>query len=235
VAQSLFGIGTGGWLGMGIDSGNPTSIPYVEQDFIFSAICEEYGLIFGICLILICLNLFLEIVHVAQSVVYEPFVRYMAYGLGMVYIAQLFLTIGGNSKFIPLTGVTLPLISYGGSSVLSSLMMFAIIQGCYIYCVGYDCVDYYNDEYAVDDYYNDVYADDDGNETYDNGSYNDNYDNQGYEEYNDTPYMPRLHMNIVAGAFAVLLVAVSGYLAHFVYYDSPTVVNNSYNAKRRRP
>jgi peptidoglycan glycosyltransferase len=233
VAQSLFGIGTGGWLGMGIDSGNPTSIPYVEQDFIFSAICEEYGLIFGICLILICLNLFLEIVHVAQSVVYEPFVRYMAYGLGMVYIAQLFLTIGGNSKFIPLTGVTLPLISYGGSSVLSSLMMFAIIQGCYIYCVGYDCVDYYNDDYAVDDYYNDVYVDDDGNETYDNGSYNDSYDNQGYEEYNDTPYMPRLHMNIIAGAFAALLVAVSGYLVHFVYYDSPTVVNNSYNAKRQ--
>jgi peptidoglycan glycosyltransferase len=245
VAQSLFGIGTGGWFGMGIDSGSPTSIPYVEQDFIFSAICEEYGLIFGICLILICLNLFLEIVHMAQGVAYEPFVRYMVYGLGMVYITQLFLTIGGNSKFIPLTGVTLPLISYGGSSVLSSLMMFAIIQGCYIYHVGYDSVGYADDGYYNDGNYSDGYADDYGNAVYDNGGYdNSGYDNQGYEDgayedggyYDggyDVPYMPRLHMNIIAGAFAVLLVAVSGYLAHFVYYDSPTVVNNSYNAKRQ--
>ena len=51
IAQSLFGIGTGGWFGMGIDAGTPSSIPYVEQDFIFSAICEELGVIFGICLI----------------------------------------------------------------------------------------------------------------------------------------------------------------------------------------
>lgn len=131
IAQSLFGIGTGGWLGMGIDAGNPSLIPYVEQDFIFSAICEEYGVIFGICLVAICVNLFLEIVHVAHSCI-EPFVKYASYGLGIVYISQLFLTIGGNSKFIPLTGVTLPLISYGGSSVLASVMMFSVVQGFYI-------------------------------------------------------------------------------------------------------
>ncbi len=113
IAQSLFGIGTGGWFGMGIDAGMPGSIPYVEQDFIFSAICEEFGLLFGICLIAVCVNLFLEIVHIAHSC-HDPFMKYAAFGLGIIYIVQLFLTIGGNSKFIPLTGVTLPLISYGG-------------------------------------------------------------------------------------------------------------------------
>lgn len=128
IAQSLFGIGTGGWFGMGIDAGTPGSIPYVEQDFIFSAICEEFGVIFGICLIAVCVNLFLEIVRVAHSC-NDSFMKYASFGLGIIYIVQLFLTIGGNSKFIPLTGVTLPLISYGGSSVLASLIMFSVIQG----------------------------------------------------------------------------------------------------------
>lgn len=59
--------------------------------------------------------------------------QYASYGLGIIYIVQLFLTIGGNSKFIPLTGVTLPLISYGGSSVLATLMMLSVVQGFYIH------------------------------------------------------------------------------------------------------
>lgn len=130
-AQSLFGIGTGGWFGMGIDGGNPKLIPYVEQDFIFSAICEEYGAIFGICLIAVCVNLFLEIVRVYHSCL-EPFVKYSCCGLGIVYASQLFLTIGGNTKFVPLTGVTLPLISYGGSSVLASVIMLSAVQGFYV-------------------------------------------------------------------------------------------------------
>jgi peptidoglycan glycosyltransferase len=233
IAQSLFGIGTGGWFGMGIDSGTPSSIPYVEQDFIFSAVCEEYGLIFGICLIAVCVNLFLEIVHVAHSC-YDEYVRYSIYGLGIVYIVQLFLTIGGNSKFIPLTGVTLPLISYGGSSVLASLIMFSIVQGFYI---NSDQISYNEDEEYIDDGYDDYYADSD----YQNGDcqYDEYYEDDGYtdEYYEDdgyyAPYIPKLHMNIMAGVFVALFVAVSGYLVHFVYYDSPQVVNNSYNAKRQ--
>ena len=136
IAQSLFAIGTGSWFGMGIDAGSPRSIPYVEQDFIFSAICEEYGILYGICLVAICVSLFLEIVHIAH-VCEEPFLKYASYGLGIVYIFQIFLTIGGNTKFIPLTGVTLPLISYGGSSVLTTMLMFALLQGFYIYRYAY--------------------------------------------------------------------------------------------------
>ncbi len=59
----------------------------------------------------------------------DRFYRLIAFGLGVTYIFQVFLTIGGGSKFIPLTGVTLPLISYGGSSVLTTLVMFAIVEG----------------------------------------------------------------------------------------------------------
>ena len=56
----------------------------------------------------------------------------VAVGIGVIYIFQNFLTIGGGTKFIPLTGVTLPLVSYGGSSVLSTIIMFAIIEGLYV-------------------------------------------------------------------------------------------------------
>lgn len=131
VAQSLFAIGTGNWFGLGFSTGMPSSIPYVEQDFIFSAVCEEFGVLFGIGLIAVCVNLFLEIVHIAKDCE-ESFIKYSAFGIGMLYISQIFLTVGGNTKFIPLTGVTLPFISYGGSSCLASLLMFAIVQGLFL-------------------------------------------------------------------------------------------------------
>ena len=131
VAQSLFAIGTGGWFGMGLYQGSPSQIPVVKKDFIFSAIVEEMGAIFGICLILICLSCFVMFVNIAIQMT-DEFYKLVALGLGAAYAFQVFLTIGGGIKFIPLTGVTLPLISMGGSSMLSTLAMFAIIQGLYI-------------------------------------------------------------------------------------------------------
>ena len=62
----------------------------------------------------------------------EQFYKLVALGLGTVYAFQVFLTIGGVTKFIPSTGVTLPLVSYGGSSLLATMMLFAVIQGLYI-------------------------------------------------------------------------------------------------------
>ncbi len=128
IAHSLFAIGTGGWFGLGIDGGTPTTIPYVEQDFVYASICEEYGVIFGIALFLMALNMFLEIILIAMRR-QDRFTKYTALGIGVSYIFQVFLTVGGNCKFIPMTGVTFPLVSYGGSSVLTSMLMFAIIQG----------------------------------------------------------------------------------------------------------
>lgn len=131
IVQSLFAIGTGGWFGMGLCQGSPGSIPVVKNDFIFSAICEELGGIFAICLILVCMSFFLMIVNIAIQIK-NPFYKLIALGLGTEYAFQVILTIGGATKFIPMTGVTLPLVSYGGSSVMSTILMLAIIQGLYI-------------------------------------------------------------------------------------------------------
>lgn len=131
IAQSLFAIGTGGFFGMGIGQGLPTSIPVVAADFIYSAISEEFGTFFGICIILICLSCFVMFMNIAMKF-FNPFYKYVAAGLGILYGFQVFLTIGGVTKFIPLTGVTLPFVSYGGTSVLVSVVMFSIIQGLYI-------------------------------------------------------------------------------------------------------
>ena len=130
ITQSLFAIGTGGWYGMGLYQGNPTAIPYVEQDFVFSAIAEEFGVIFAICMIVVCLSCFIAIMSIAMRIK-EEFYRFIAVGLGMTYITQVFLTVGGGTRFIPLTGVTLPLVSYGGSSVLATIIMFCIVLGLY--------------------------------------------------------------------------------------------------------
>jgi len=131
IAQSLFAIGTGGFFGMGIGQGLPTSIPVVAADFIYSAISEEFGCVFGICLILICLSCFIMFMNIAMKF-NNVFYKYVATGLGILYCFQVFLTIGGVTKFIPLTGVTLPLVSYGGTSVLVTVIMFSVIQGLYI-------------------------------------------------------------------------------------------------------
>jgi len=131
ITQSLFAVGSGSWFGMGLMKGDPTAIPFVSVDFIFSSICEELGVIFGICLILICVSCFIAIMQIALRI-HDRFYQLIVYGIGIMYIFQIFLTIGGGIKFIPLTGVTLPFISYGGSSVMSTMMMFFVIQGIYI-------------------------------------------------------------------------------------------------------
>ena len=131
VTQSLFAIGTGSWFGMGLLKGNPKAIPFVEKDFIFSSVCEELGVVFGICVILVCVACFLEMMKMA-ALIRDRFYQLIVYGIGIMYIFQIFLTVGGGVKLIPLTGVTLPFISYGGSSVMTTMFMFFLIQGIYI-------------------------------------------------------------------------------------------------------
>ena len=131
VAHSLFAIGTGSRFGMGLFQGMPQTIPVAESDFIFSAISEELGLIFALCMILICVSCYVMFLNIALQL-RNMFYKLVALGLGTCYIFQVFLNIGGVTKFIPSTGVTLPLVSYGGSSLLSTLIMFAIIQGLYM-------------------------------------------------------------------------------------------------------
>ena len=131
IAQSLFAIGTGGWFGMGLFKGKPNTIPVVVSDFVFSAISEEMGALFAICLILVYFSCFLMFINISLQLV-KPFYKLVAMGLSTAYGIQLFLCIGGVIKLIPHTGVTMPLISYGGSSVLSTIIIFAVIQGLYL-------------------------------------------------------------------------------------------------------
>ncbi len=131
ITQSLFAIGTGGWFGMGLYQGMPYKIPVVEKDFIFAAVSEEMGAIFAVCVLLVCLGCFLQFVMLAAKM-QAVFYKLIAFGLGIVYAVQVFLTVGGVTKFIPSTGVTLPFVSYGGSSVLSTFILFGVIQGLYI-------------------------------------------------------------------------------------------------------
>ena len=116
---------------MGLGEGVPSRIPIAESDFIFAAISEELGTFFAICLILVEVSCFTLFVNIALKMT-RRFYKLTAIGLAVEYIFQVFLTIGGVTKFIPSTGVTLPLVSYGGSSVISTVILFCIIQGMYV-------------------------------------------------------------------------------------------------------
>ena len=131
ISQSLFAIGSGGWFGSGLGLGMPEKIPVVTTDFVFSAISEEMGAFFAICIIFICISCFLMFFNIAMQVK-DYFYKLIALGIGTLYGTQTFLALGGVTKFIPSTGVTLPLVSYGGSSLLSTIILFAIIQGLYV-------------------------------------------------------------------------------------------------------
>lgn len=131
VARSLFAIGTGGFIGMGLGKGLPSSVPVVESDFIFCAISEELGGVFAICLIMVYLSSYIMFVNIAMKMK-KQFYKLTAFGLSVVFIFQMFLCVGGVTKFIPSTGVTLPLISYGGSSIMTTIIIFSIIQGLYV-------------------------------------------------------------------------------------------------------
>lgn len=131
ITQSLFAIGTGSWFGLGLGQGMPYKIPVVEEDFIFAAIAEEFGLLFAVFLIFVYLCSFYMILNIAMCLK-DTYYKLVAAGLGTLVIFQAFLSIGGVTKFIPSTGVTLPFVSYGGSSLLSMFAVWAIIQGMYL-------------------------------------------------------------------------------------------------------
>lgn len=126
VTQSLFSIGTGGWFGLGLNEGTPNAIPVVTKDFIYAAISEEMGGIIALCLVLLCLCCFMLMINEALQLKHQ-YTKLIALGFGCTYILQVFLNVGGVIKFIPSTGVTLPLISYGGSSLVSTIVMFSIL------------------------------------------------------------------------------------------------------------
>lgn len=133
IVSSLFAITTWGVLGSGLTKGMPKSIPVVESDMIFAAICEEFGAIFGMGII----GIFIMILYRGVRIALDCSRRYysiLAIGVTTMIAFQAFVILGGVIKLIPLTGVTLPFVSYGGSSVLVSLMMIGLLQWVCVYC-----------------------------------------------------------------------------------------------------
>lgn len=127
IVQSLFAIAEGGFFGAGIGFGHPELIPVSESDFIFPVICEEMGLFAGFAIILLYILLIYRGIKIALEQEYK-FYRILAISATVMISIQAFLNIGGVTKFIPMTGITLPFMSYGGSSILSSFIALGILQ-----------------------------------------------------------------------------------------------------------
>jgi cell division protein FtsW (lipid II flippase) len=129
VAQSLFALEAGGMTGVGLGAGllgRAISMPAVHTDFIFSVWAEEAGLLGAAALLVAFLLLFARGFHAAIDA-NDDFLMLLAAGLATVTAIQAIIIIGGVIKALPLTGVTLPLVSYGGSSVISSFIMLGLI------------------------------------------------------------------------------------------------------------
>lgn len=126
IVQSLFALGSGGLLGSGLTFGFPNTIPEVHTDFIFAAIGEELGLA-GTAAVIIAYILIVYRAFRTALTSETPFTMLLAGGLGILTALQVFIIIGGVTKFLPLTGITLPLISYGGSSMVSSFILLGML------------------------------------------------------------------------------------------------------------
>lgn len=126
IVQSLLAVANGGMIGRGPGLGSPSLVPVPHSDFIFTAITEETGLLGAIALLAI---LALLVVRGLRAALRAPdvFRRYLAAGLTAHLVGQSLLIIGGNLRLLPLTGVTLPFVSYGGSSLFTSLLSLAVL------------------------------------------------------------------------------------------------------------
>lgn len=127
IIQSLIAIASGGLFGKGIGMGRPDFIPVAESDFIFPAVVEEMGIFTGIGVVL----LFLLLVYKALQIGFnqeDKFFSILAFTTGAMLGIQTILIVCGSLKIIPLTGVTLPFISAGGSSMISGFIMLACLQ-----------------------------------------------------------------------------------------------------------
>lgn len=127
VVQSLIAIANGGFFGTGLGNGYPKFIPVIESDFIFSGICEELGLLTGLAIIILYFLLFYRCIR-AAIYAKDNFSRLLAVGYSTMIVSQVLVIIGGVTGAIPLTGITLPLVSYGGSSILITYISLGIVQ-----------------------------------------------------------------------------------------------------------
>ena len=124
--EAMFGMGWGGLIGRGFGDGDPDRIPYAESDFIVAAIGEELGLT-GVIAVIVMYGLLVERALRAALVCRDGFGKLIATGLAGVLALQVFVVIGGVTRLIPLTGLTTPFLSYGGSSLVANWVIIALL------------------------------------------------------------------------------------------------------------
>ena len=128
IIQALLAIGSGGLFGVGLGQGAPEKIPAYFNDFIFAVICEQLGIVFGILLLVVYVIIVLRGVTIISRS-RRSFDMLLGCGVLAMLAIQTVMIVGGVIKMLPLTGVTMPFISYGGSSLLSCLCMVGILHG----------------------------------------------------------------------------------------------------------
>jgi cell division protein FtsW (lipid II flippase) len=126
IVESLFGMAWGGLIGRGFGGGSPWRVPYAESDFIVGAIGEELGLT-GVIAVVLVYGLIVERALRAALICRDGFGKLMATGLAAVLALQVFVVIGGVTRLIPLTGLTTPFLSYGGSSLIANWVIAALL------------------------------------------------------------------------------------------------------------
>ena len=127
ITQSLFAISSGGFVGTGIGLGLPNTIPVATSDFIFAAICEEMGTLVGIAIIMLFIMLISRMFKISLKS-NDTFYKVLSFNSAVLFSIQSLLILGGVLKLIPLTGVTLPFVAYGGTSILASFIVLAMVQ-----------------------------------------------------------------------------------------------------------
>ncbi len=124
--EARFGLGWGGLIGRGFGNGDPNRVPYAESDFIFSSIGEELGLT-AIMAVLMMYGLIVERALRTAVICRDAFGKLVAVGLASVFALQVFVVVGGVTGLIPLTGLTTPFLSYGGSSLIANWVIVAVL------------------------------------------------------------------------------------------------------------